>query len=76
MTRSQRQYICLECMVFWFVGELSWRHFVCDGEDAIPIAVCPSCRKQVQYVGTHKGRGNRRLFGERIAHLEFIEATK
>lgn len=69
-----RQYLCLKCMKFWFVGELSTKRVNDGGFRTIPLSVCPKCRTfSVHYCGTHKDRGSRRLFGERIAHLEYIE---
>jgi len=75
-----RQYICLDCKNFWFVGELAQTRTsvpsgIDDVDENIPISICPKCRGNIHYCGSHKGRGSAHLFGERIAHLEYT-ATK
>lgn len=74
---EHRQYICLKCMSFIFAGELMFH----DTEDpeyppyfSIPIQTCPKCGEVVHYCGAHKDRGSSKLFGSRIANLEYIEA--
>jgi hypothetical protein len=62
-------------MKFWFVGELLYKR-VPDPEsnEGVPIAICRDCRDYVHYCGRHEDRGSFQLFGQRIAHLEFVLA--
>ncbi len=69
--RENRQYICLDCMSFWFVDELCYRSYDTE-EDNLKIPICPNCRGNVNYVGERKDRKSKHLFGERIANLEYM----